>query len=64
MSNSHDLLRAYHVQMKGLEPPVHLQNRIKKNQKSTKKYIRAINISKKTPVIGSVTIVLIGFYPC
>ena len=56
MSNSHDLLRAYHVQVKGLDPPVHLQNRIKKNPKSTKKRIRAINISKKTPVIGSVTI--------
>lgn len=28
----------------------------KKNPKSTKKHIRAINISKKTPVIGSVTI--------
>lgn len=55
MSNSHDLLRAYHVQVKGLDPPVHLQNRIK-NPKSTKKRIRAINISKKTPVIGSVTI--------
>lgn len=46
----------YHVQVKGLDPPVHLQNRIKKNPKSTKKSIRAINISKKTPVIGSVTI--------
>ena len=56
MSNSHDLLRAYHVQVKGLDPPVHLQNRIRKNQKSTKKCIRAIYISKKNPVIGSITI--------